>query len=194
MASDFWLIVGLGNPGKKYEGTRHNMGFMTADILAERWSVAFSDHKGLAMLGKGAMNLQGRNVKFFLAKPLTYMNDSGNAVASISAYYQIQPDHVVVIHDDMDLEFGRIKVKAGGSAGGHNGIKNIIAHLGTDVFPRVKVGVGAPSHPDYDMVDWVIGSFSAQEKKIVDEALDRALDAAECIISHGVTEAQNRFN
>ena len=118
MASDFWLIVGLGNPGKKYEGTRHNMGFMTADILAERWSVAFSDHKGLAMLGKGAMNLQGRNVKFFLAKPLTYMNDSGNAVASISAYYQIQPDHVVVIHDDMDLEFGRIKVKAGGSAGG----------------------------------------------------------------------------
>ena len=85
MASDFWLIVGLGNPGKKYEGTRHNMGFMTADILAERWSVAFSDHKGLAMLGKGAMNRQGRNVKFFLAKPLTYMNDSGNAVASISA-------------------------------------------------------------------------------------------------------------
>ena len=194
MASDFWLIVGLGNPGKKYEGTRHNMGFMTADILAERWSVAFSDHKGLAMLGKGAMNLQGRNVKFFLAKPLTYMNDSGNAVASISAYYQIQPDHVVVIHDDMDLEFGRIKVKAGGSAGGHNGIKNIIAHLGTDVFPRVKVGVGAPSHPDYDMVDWVIGSFSAQERKIVDEALDRALDAAECIISRGMTEAQNRFN
>ena len=194
MASDFWLIVGLGNPGKKYEGPRHNMGFMTADILAERWSVAFSDHKGLAMLGKGAMNLQGRNVKFFLAKPLTYMNDSGNAVASISAYYQIQPDHVVVIHDDMDLEFGRIKVKAGGSAGGHNGIKNIIAHLGTDVFPRVKVGVGAPSHPDYDMVDWVIGSFSAQERKIVDEALDRALDAAECIISRGVTEAQNRFN
>ena len=194
MASDFWLLVGRGNPGKKYEGTRHNMGCMTADILAERWSVAFSDHKGLAMLGKGAMNLQGRNVKFFLAKPLTYMNDSGNAVASISAYYQIQPDHVVVIHDDMDLEFGRIKVKAGGSAGGHNGIKNIIAHLGTDVFPRVKVGVGAPSHPDYDMVDWVIGSFSAQEKKIVDEALDRALDAAECIISRGVTEAQNRFN
>ena len=194
MASDFWLIAGLGNPGSKYEGTRHNMGFMTADVLAERWSVNFSDHKGLAMLGKGVMNLSGRNVKFFLAKPLTYMNESGNAVASISAYYQIEPDHIVVIHDDMDLDFGRIKVKAGGSAGGHNGIKNIIAHLGTDVFPRVKVGVGAPSHPDYDMVDWVIGSFSAQEKKIVDEALDRALDAAECIISRGVTEAQNRFN
>lgn len=114
MASDFWLIAGLGNPGSKYEGTRHNMGFMTADVLAERWSVNFSDHKGLAMLGKGVMNLSGRNVKFFLAKPLTYMNESGNAVASISAYYQIEPDHIVVIHDDMDLDFGRIKVKAGG--------------------------------------------------------------------------------
>ena len=98
------------------------MGFMTADVLAERWSVNFSDHKGLAMLGKGVMNLSGRNVKFFLAKPLTYMNESGNAVASISAYYQIEPAHIVVIHDDMDLDFGRIKVKAGGSAGGHNGI------------------------------------------------------------------------
>ena len=104
MASDFWLIVGLGNPGKKYEGTRHNMGFMTADVLAERWTVNFADHKGLAMLGKSVMNLDGRTVKFFLAKPLTYMNDSGNAVASISAYYQIEPDHIVVIHDDMDLD------------------------------------------------------------------------------------------
>ena len=102
MASDFWLIAGLGNPGKKYEDTRHNMGFMTADVLAERWTVNFADHKGLAMLGKSVMNLDGRTVKFFLAKPLTYMNDSGNAVASISAYYQIEPDHIVVIHDDMD--------------------------------------------------------------------------------------------
>ena len=102
MASDFWLIAGLGNPGKKYEDTRHNMGFMTADVLAERWTVNFADHKGLAMLGKSVMNLDGRTVKFFLAKPLTYMNDSGNAVASISAYYQIEPDHIVVIHDDME--------------------------------------------------------------------------------------------
>lgn len=162
MASDFWLIVGLGNPGKKYEGTRHNMGFMTADILAERWSVAFSDHKGLAMLGKGAMNLQGRNVKFFLAKPLTYMNDSGNAVASISAYYQIQPDHVVVIHDDMDLEFGRIKVKAGGSAGGHNGIKSIDKALSTPKYARVRMGVGHAqrgAHAHDNTVNWVLGGF-----------------------------------
>ena len=136
MASDFWLIAGLGNPGSKYEGTRHNMGFMTADVLAERWSVNFSDHKGLAMLGKGVMNLSGRNVKFFLAKPLTYMNESGNAVASISAYYQIEPDHIVVIHDDMDLDFGRIKVKAGGSAGGHNGIKSI--DRSPTIFPELQ--------------------------------------------------------
>ena len=103
-------------------------------------------------------------------------------------------DHVLVIYDDVSLPLGKLRIRDKGSAGGHNGIKNNIAHLGTDVFTRVKVGVGAPSHPDYDMVDWVIGSCSAQEKKIVDEALDRALDAAECIISRGVTEAQNRFN
>ncbi len=114
------------------------MGFMAADVLAERWTVNFADHKGLAMLGKSVMNLDGRTVKFFLAKPLTYMNDSGNAVASISAYYQIEPDHIVVIHDDMDLEFGRIKVKAGGSAGGHNGIKSIDHSLGTPKYARVR--------------------------------------------------------
>ena len=193
MASDFWLIVGLGNPGKKYEDTRHNMGFMTADLLAERWSVAFSDHKGLAMLGKGAMNLNGRTVKFFLAKPLTYMNDSGNAVASISAYYQIEPDRIVVIHDDMDLDFGRIKVKSGGSAGGHNGIKNIIAHLGTQDFPRIKIGTGAPGEGG-DMIDWVIGVPSQAERKVLVESFQRAIEAAECIIEHGCQKAMNDFN
>ena len=180
MASDFWLIVGLGNPGKKYEGTRHNMGFMTADILAERWSVAFSDHKGLAMLGKGAMNLQGRNVKFFLAKPLTYMNDSGNAVASISAYYQIQPDHVVVIHDDMDLEFVRIKVKAGGSAGGHNGIKSIDKALSTPKYARVRMGVGHAqrgAHAHDNTVNWVLGGFRPDQRKQLPEFLADGADA-----------------
>ena len=167
MASDFWLIVGLGNPGKKYEGTRHNMGFMTADILAERWSVAFSDHKGLAMLGKGAMNLQGRNVKFFLAKPLTYMNDSGNAVASISAYYQIQPDHVVVIHDDMDLEFGRIKGVGHAQRGAH-------AHDNT--------------------VNWVLGGFGPDQRKRLPEFLADGADAAETIIFDGLAATQEKFN
>ena len=193
MASDFWLIAGLGNPGKKYEDTRHNMGFMTADVLAERWTVNFADHKGLAMLGKSVMNLDGRTVKFFLAKPLTYMNDSGNAVASISAYYQIEPDHIVVIHDDMDLEFGRIKVKAGGSAGGHNGIKNIIAHLGTQEFPRIKVGVG-DKPKKMDLADYVLSRFSKEDRAAMEDAFKEAAKAVEVMITDGMDTAMNQFN
>ena len=193
MASDFWLIAGLGNPGSKYEGTRHNMGFMTADVLAERWSVNFSDHKGLAMLGKGVMNLSGRNVKFFLAKPLTYMNESGNAVASISAYYQIEPDHIVVIHDDMDLDFGRIKVKAGGSAGGHNGIKSIIGNIGQD-FPRVKIGVGEKPRPEYDLADWVLSRLTQAEKKAVEARYDDICGALELMMKGQFDTAMSRYN
>ena len=194
MASDFWLIAGLGNPGKKYEDTRHNMGFMTADVLAERWSVNFSDHKGLAMLGKGVMNLSGRNVKFFLAKPLTYMNESGNAVASISAYYQIEPDHIVVIHDDMDLDFGRIKVKAGGSAGGHNGIKSIIAHLGSDEFPRIRIGIGRAEDPETDLAEHVLGEFTKEEQKHIFEILGYVAQGVELIVTQGVQQAQSKLN
>ena len=193
MASDFWLIAGLGNPGKKYEDTRHNMGFMTADVLAERWTVNFADHKGLAMLGKSVMNLDGRTVKFFLAKPLTYMNDSGNAVASISAYYQIEPDHIVVIHDDMDLEFGRIKVKAGGSAGGHNGIKSLIAHMGTQEFPRLRFGIGQPRGKG-EMIGHVLGKFRPEERELLDVMLGKAEDAVLYTMEHGITRAGNIFN
>ena len=193
MASDFWLIAGLGNPGSKYEGTRHNMGFMAADLLAERWSVNFSDHKGLAMLGKGVMNLSGRNVKFFLAKPLTYMNESGNALASISAYYQIEPDHIVVIHDDMDLDFGRIKVKAGGSAGGHNGIKSLIAHMGTQEFPRLRFGIGQPRGKG-EMIGHVLGKFRPEERELLDVTLGKAEDAVLYTMEHGITRAGNIFN
>ena len=184
------IIVGLGNPGKKYEGTRHNAGFAALDHVAEKWGMRVTKAKFDALTGTGT----AAGVKVLLMKPQTFMNLSGDAVRKAADFYKVPPDHVLVVLDDTALAVGKLRVRRGGSAGGHNGIKNIIAHLGTDVFPRVKVGVGAPSHPDYDMVDWVIGSFSAQEKKIVDEALDRALDAAECIISRGVTEAQNRFN
>lgn len=117
MASDFWLIAGLGNPGKKYENTRHNLGFMCADVLASRYGINMSDHKGLAMFGKGIMSLDGKTAKFFLAKPLTYMNESGNAISSICSYYSVSPEKVLIIHDDMDLDFGRIKVKSGGWPG-----------------------------------------------------------------------------
>ncbi|KFJ04537.1 aminoacyl-tRNA hydrolase [Bifidobacterium subtile] len=197
MASAFWLVVGLGNPGSKYEGTRHNMGFMTADVLAERWAVSLSDHKGLAKLGKGMMNLEGHSVKFFLAKPLTYMNDSGNAVASISAYYGIEADHIVVIHDDMDLEFGRIKVKAGGSAGGHNGIKSIDRSLSTNQYARVRMGVGhaqrGPRAHD-NTVDWVLGGFGPDQRKQLPEFLADGADATETVIVDGLNAAQEHFN
>lgn len=185
-----WLIVGLGNPGEKYARTRHNLGFLALDLLAERQKLKINRIKYKALVAETEFG----GARCLLMKPQTYMNLSGEAVREAAQFYKIPSDHVLVIYDDVSLPVGKLRVRPSGSAGGHNGIKNIIAHLGTDVFPRVKVGVGAPSHPDYDMVDWVIGSFSAQEKKIVDEALDRALDAAECIISRGVTEAQNRFN
>ena len=185
-----WLVVCLGNPGDKYDGTRHNVGFMVADEIGEREHIPIQKLKFKALTNTCELG----GAKVLLMKPITYMNLSGEAVGEAARFYKIPSDHVLVIYDDVSLPLGKLRIRDKGSAGGHNGIKNIIAHLGTDVFPRVKVGVGAPSHPDYDMVDWVIGSFSAQERKIVDEALDRALDAAECIISRGVTEAQNRFN
>ena len=185
-----WLLVGLGNPGAKYASTRHNMGFLALDGLADREGFRFNKLRFRAWTAQWKVGDQ----QVLVMKPQTYMNLSGESVGEAARFYKIPSDHVLVIYDDVSLPLGKLRIRDKGSAGGHNGIKNIIAHLGTDVFPRVKVGVGAPSHPDYDMVDWVIGSFSAQEKKIVDEALDRALDAAECIISRGVTEAQNRFN
>ena len=197
MASQFWLIAGLGNPGAKYQGTRHNMGFMTADVLAERWSINFADHKGLALLGRGVMRLEGANAKFFLAKPLTFMNDSGDAVASIAAYYDITPAHVIVVHDDIDLDFGRIKVKSGGSSGGHNGIRSIDRSLGTNAYDRVRMGVG---HSQRGMdahektIGWVLGGFNADQRSKLADFLADGADAAEELIVHGLAATQERFN
>ena len=132
--------------------------------------------------------------KVLVMKPQTYMNLSGEAVGEAARFYKIPPERVIVISDDVSLPVGKLRVRASGSAGGHNGLKNIIAHLSTDAFPRIKVGVGAPPHPDYDMADWVIGTFSTQERKLIDDALTRALGAAECIATGSVTEAMNRFN
>ena len=197
MASDFWLIVGLGNPGSKYEGTRHNMGFMVADVLSERWSISFSDHKGLSKLGKGVMNLDGKSAKFFLAKPLTFMNDSGAAVSSISSYYQIETDHIVIIHDDMDLDFGRIKVKSGGSAGGHNGIRSIDRSLGTPQYARVRMGVGHAqrgAHAHDNTVNWVLGGFAGAQKSDLPNFLADGADAVESVIFRGLSATQEHFN
>ena len=197
MASRFWLIAGLGNPGPKYEGTRHNMGFMCADLLAERWDVSLSDHKGLARLGRGILALDGRRVPFFLAKPLTFMNDSGAALASICAYYDISAERFVVIHDDIDLVFGRIKVKAGGSSGGHNGIRSIDRSLRTNAYARVRMGVGHSSRDGdahRNTVDWVLGEFTAEQRRRLPDVLADGADAAETLIVSGLAEAQERFN
>ena len=132
--------------------------------------------------------------RVLVIKPQTYMNLSGEAVKLAGGFYKIPQDRVLVISDDVALPLGKLRIRAGGSAGGHNGLKNIIAHLGTDQFPRVRVGVGAPEHPAHEMIDWVIGHFTAKEKKVVDEAVGRAVDAALCVMEKGVQEAQNRFN
>ena len=185
-----WLLVCLGNYGQKYENTRHNIGFMAADRLIEKNDLRCNRLRFRAL----TEIIEIKGAKVLLMKPQTYMNLSGEAAGEAARFYKVPPEHVLVISDDVSLPLGKLRVRGGGSAGGHNGLKNIIAHLGTDQFPRVKVGVGAPPNPEYDMVDWVVGNFSASERKIVDAAIDRALDAAECVIAKGVTEAQNRYN
>ena len=185
-----WLLVCLGNYGKKYENTRHNIGFLAAERLIARDDLRCNRLRFRALTE--IIDFGGKKVLLML--PQTYMNLSGEAAGEAARFYKVPPEHVLVISDDVSLPLGRLRVRAGGSAGGHNGIRNIIAHLGTDRFPRVKVGVGAPPNPEFDMVDWVIGGFSADERRIVDPALDRAIDAAECVIRSGVAEAQNRYN
>ena len=185
-----WLIVGLGNPGQKYEHTRHNMGFLTVDLLAEKTGVKLNKVKFKAAYN--IMNFAG--CKCLVMKPQTYMNLSGEAVREAVQFYKIPADHVLVIYDDISLPVGKLRVRPTGSAGGHNGIKNIIAHLGTQDFPRVKIGVGAPGGGGAEMVDWVIGAPSQAERKVLVESFEKAIQAAECIIEHGCQQAMNNFN
>ena len=188
--ADSWLIVGLGNPGKEYERTRHNCGFRAIDALAEQLGCKIDKGKFQGLYGKATY--QGRTV--FLLKPQTYMNASGRSVLQMSAYYNIPPARIIVLFDDISLEPGRLRVRADGSAGGHNGIKSVIRELGSQDFPRVKIGVGAKPNPDYDLADWVLSNFTAAEQKSVDATLKPAGDAALCIIEKGVPEAANRYN
>ncbi len=185
-----WLLVCLGNPGREYAETRHNVGFLTADLLAEKKGVKIERLKFRALTA--AMELGGQRV--LVMKPQTYMNLSGEAVGEAARFYKIPPERVLVISDDVALPIGKMRIRAGGSAGGHNGLKNIIQHLGTDAFPRIRVGVGAPAHPEHEMVDWVIGKFTPAERKELNTMLEKAADAAECLIREGVQKAQNRYN
>ncbi len=186
-----WLVAGLGNPGEKYARTRHNMGFLTLDLLAEREHIKIDRIKFKAVTAQAV--LAGH--RCLLMKPQTYMNLSGEAVREAAQFYKLPADHVLVIYDDVSLPVGKLRVRPSGSAGGHNGIKNIIAHLGTDRFPRVKIGTGAPAEGG-DMIDWVTGEPSQADKKILLEMFSRAIAAAECIIENGgdCQKAMNRFN
>ena len=185
-----WLIVGLGNPGDKYDGTRHNAGFLAVDALADKGQFRISRVKFKALTAQAEVGGQGALVM----KPTTYMNLSGEAVGEAARFYHIPPAQVLVISDDVDLPLGKLRIRTGGSAGGHNGLKSIIQHLGTDQFPRLKVGVGGKPSPDYDMADWVLAKLQGEDKKVMDQAVKRAAEAVECFLRDGPQKAMNRFN
>ena len=190
MKNDTWLIVGLGNPGKEYERTRHNCGFRAIDVLAQKLGCKVDKSKFQGLYGQANYN----GTKLLLLKPLTYMNLSGRSVLQLSAWFHVPPQRIIVLFDDISLEPGRLRIRADGSAGGHNGIKSIISEIGSQAFPRVKIGVGGKAHPEQNLADHVLSTFSSLEEKALVSALDRAADAALCIIEHGVPETANRYN
>ncbi|MBQ8834396.1 MAG: aminoacyl-tRNA hydrolase [Oscillospiraceae bacterium] len=188
--NEAWLIVGLGNPGREYEKTRHNCGFRAVDLLADKLGCKIDKLKFQGLYCQTNYN----GAKLFLLKPQTFMNLSGRSVLQLSAYFGIPPQRIIVLFDDISLAPGRLRIRADGSAGGHNGIKSIIQEVGSQAFPRVKIGVGAKPNPEYDLADWVLSTFSASEEKALAVALENAADAALAIIDYGVPEAANRFN
>ena len=185
-----WLIVFLGNPGPRYEMTRHNAGFMAADAMAKEKNVNINKARFKALTA--TCDIGGESV--LLMKPQTFMNLSGDAVAQAARFYKIPPEHVIVVSDEISLPIGKLRIRTKGSAGGHNGLKDIIAKLGTDAFPRIRIGAGAPPHPDYDMADWVLSSFKNQDAEDMLAAAERAAQAAQCYITQGADRAMNRFN
>lgn len=185
-----WLLVCLGNPGIKYSDTRHNVGFHGADALEKRTGTRFDKLKFKALTG--TVTLGGEKV--LVMKPQTMMNLSGVAVQQAAAFYKIPPERIIVLFDDISLPVGKLRVRPNGSAGGHNGVKDIIARLGSSAFPRVKIGVGEKPSPEYDLAAWVLGRPTAAEWKTLEETIARGLDAAECIITDGADQAMSRYN
>ena len=185
-----WMIVGLGNPGSQYEKTRHNVGFRSIELLAGKLRTKIDRLKFKALI----RSVDYKGQKLLLVEPQTFMNLSGAAVSALASYYKVKPERILVIFDDISLPVGKIRIRKDGSAGGHNGIKSIIQSLGTDQFPRVKVGVGAKPHPDYDLADWVLSKFSALEEKNLAPALENAAEAALVVIEQGTEKAASAFN
>lgn len=185
-----YLIAGLGNPGREYEMTRHNIGFEVIDYMAGQYNVKVNKLKFKALFGE--LHLDGEKV--YLLKPQTYMNLSGESIREFSAFYKIPPEHIIIVNDDISLDAGRIRIRAKGSDGGHNGLKSIIFNLQSDRFPRIKIGVGAPGNPGYELADYVLGRFAKEEIPVMEEAIIKASKAAAEIIKSGVDAAMNRFN
>lgn len=184
-----YIIAGLGNPEPKYNKTRHNIGFRMVEALAERHHIRISDRKHKGLSGKGMIGGE----KVLLIKPQTYMNLSGECIRAAAEYYQTEPSHIIVLFDDVSLDVGKLRVRKKGSAGGHNGIKSIIAQLGTEDFPRLKFGVGGkPAH--MDLADYVLGRFDREDEAAVEDGIERACGAVECMLTDGFDTAMNRFN
>lgn len=185
-----YIIAGLGNPTREYQHTRHNVGFDTIDVIAEKYNISVEDKKHKALIGKGY--IQGEKV--ILVKPQTYMNLSGESIGEICDYYKVDPEEeLIVIYDDISLAPGKLRIRPKGSAGGHNGIKNIIAHLGTQNFKRIKVGVGEKPK-GWDLADYVLGHFAKEEQPLMEEAFERAAEAVKVLLESDIATAMNQFN
>jgi len=189
MSEERWLVVGLGNPGPEYAGTRHNAGQMVADLLAERMGARFKAHRTRNEIAEGRL----AGVPVTLAKPRTYMNLSGGPVAALSAFYKIPAERIVVVHDELDIPFGAVRLKAGGGDNGHNGLRSVTQALGTNEYIRVRVGIGRPPGR-MDAATYVLRDFSAAERKELPLIIDRSADAVETVLSKGLAAAQNTFH
>lgn len=185
-----WIVAFLGNPGIKYNGTRHNAGFMAADAMEKKLGVSINKMRFKALTQ--TVDISGKKV--LLMKPQTYMNLSGDAIVQAANFYKVPPERVIVVSDETALPIGRLRIRRGGSAGGHNGLKSVIARLGTDQFPRIRLGVGDKPHPDYDMADWVLSAFKGQDAVDMELVAKKAADAVECYITEGADRAMNKFN
>ena len=185
-----FLIVGLGNPESKYDHTRHNVGFRALDLIAEKYHIRVNRFRFKGIYGKGKIG--GKEV--YLLKPQTYMNLSGQSIREISSYFKISPDRTIILFDDVSLPLGKIRIRAKGSAGGHNGIKSVISELHTEEFPRIKIGVGEKPSPEMDLADWVLSNFTQEEEKVLKQSLECTVPAIECLIDQGCEAAMSRFS